>query len=107
MHPDGYPYPDSEAVVAVMKANRRSDTGPEVATRALLHRLGLRFRKDYLIKLPETRGVRADIAFSRQRLAVFIDGCFWHGCPEHGHMPRRNTHYWGPKLARNARRDKL
>ena len=47
--------------------------------------------------------MKADIVFTRRRVAVFIDGCFWHGCPEHA--PRVNTHYWGPKLARNVERD--
>jgi len=49
---------------------------------------------------------KVDIVFTRARVAVFIDGCFWHGCPEHGHTPRANTHYWVPKLARTAARDK-
>jgi DNA mismatch endonuclease (patch repair protein) len=103
---DGYPRPASAAVVAVMKGNRSRDTSPEVALRSLVHQLGLRFRKDYLIRLDGFR-VRADLAFPRRRIAVFVDGCFWHGCPEHGHQPRRNEHYWIPKLERNARRDGL
>ena len=51
--------------------------------------------------------MRPDIAFTRRRLAVFIDGCFWHGCPDHGTTPRSNTHYWGPKLARNVERENI
>lgn len=102
-----YPHPESDAVVAAMKANRRTDTRPEVVTRALLHARGFRFRKDYFVKLPGMRGVRVDIAFPKQRLAIFIDGCFWHGCPEHGHAPRRNQHYWLPKLKRNFQRDRV
>jgi DNA mismatch endonuclease (patch repair protein) len=50
--------------------------------------------------------VRPDVVFTRWRVAVFVDGCFWHGCPEHGNTPRRNVGYWGPKLERNAARDR-
>lgn len=53
----------------------------------------------------EGRIIRPDIAFTRYRLAVFLDGCFWHGCPEHGRPPKSNNSYWEPKLAKNARRD--
>lgn len=102
-----YPEPASSAVTAAMKGNRRADTKPEVAVRAELHRKGLRFRKDYFLPIREARGIRADIVFTRARVAVFIDGCFWHGCPDHGHAPRRNTRYWAPKLERNRRRDQL
>lgn len=102
-----YPKPASPAVTAVMRANRRAETRPEIAVRAHLHRLGLRFRKDHLLKLREARAVRADIVFTRPRIAVFIDGCFWHSCPDHGHEPRHNTSYWGPKLQRNRDRDRL
>ncbi|WP_268968304.1 very short patch repair endonuclease [Tomitella gaofuii] len=89
-----------------MAAIRRTDTKPEVQVRCALHRAGFRFRKDLPVV---TRGRRArpDIAFTRQRLAVFIDGCFWHCCPEHGRSPTINTGYWSPKLARNVERDKL
>jgi DNA mismatch endonuclease (patch repair protein) len=50
--------------------------------------------------------VKADIAFTRARVAVFVGGCFWHGCPDHGNTPKANTHYWGPKLKRNRARDR-
>lgn len=72
--------------------------------RSSLHRKGLRFRKDYSIRTRTLR-VRPDVVFPRLRLAVFIDGCFWHGCPEHGNLPSTNEAYWGPKLARNQQRD--
>jgi DNA mismatch endonuclease, patch repair protein len=101
---DEYPHPESAAVTAVMRGNHSRDTKPEVALRSALHRRGLRFRKDYAVTLADRR-VRIDVAFPRQRLAVFSDGCFWHCCPEHGHAARRNTHYWGPKFERNRRRD--
>jgi DNA mismatch endonuclease (patch repair protein) len=100
-----YPHPASAAVTTLMRANRRSGTKPEHLLRSELHRRGARFRKDYLIRAGEVR-IKADIVFPRQRVAVFVDGCFWHGCPDHGHLPRSNTHYWTPKLARNAARDK-
>lgn len=104
MRAEDYPHPTSDAVVAVMKGNRSRDTRPEVRLRSALHRRGLRFRKDYAVRLPD-RNVKVDVAFTRDRVAVFVDGCFWHGCPEHGHRPRKNTHYWGPKLDRNRARD--
>lgn len=101
-----YPHPTSAAVTAVMKGNRRVNTRPEVALRAALHRLGLRFRKQYLVRLPADRPVRIDVAFPRVKVAVFIDGCFWHSCPEHGRVPRVNQQYWPAKLARNRERDR-
>ena len=73
--------------------------------RSLLHRSGYRFRKDYPIRV-EKRLVRPDVAFTKRRIAVFIDGCFWHSCPEHGRQPSVNGHYWLPKLQRNAERDR-
>jgi DNA mismatch endonuclease (patch repair protein) len=87
-----------------MQAIRRADTKPEVALRSALHRLGYRFRKDYRINV-ETGWVRPDIVFTRQKLAIFVDGCFWHGCPEHGRAPKVNDWYWGPKFARTRDRD--
>lgn len=101
-----YPHPTSAAVTAAMKGNRRSDTRPEVALRSALHRRGLRFRKDVPIR-PAQRLRRVDVVFSAVRLAVFLDGCFWHGCPEHGNSPKVNTSYWSVKLSRNIERDAL
>lgn len=86
-----------------MQANRSRDTSPELAVRRLLHAAGLRYRVDYA---PLGGRRRADIVFTRQRIAVFIDGCFWHGCPEHASYPRANADYWLPKLRRNAERDR-
>jgi DNA mismatch endonuclease, patch repair protein len=88
-----------------MKGNRRADTKPELALRSALHARGLRFRKDLLVRASNGTRVKADIVFTRRRLAVFVDGCFWHGCPEHGHTPKANSHYWAPKLKRNRDRD--
>lgn len=88
-----------------MRGNRSRDTAPEIAIRSALHRLGLRFRKDFLIRAGGPRGIRTDIAFTRLRLAIFVDGCFWHGCPIHGRVPRANHDYWRAKLGRNSERD--
>jgi len=88
-----------------MLANRRRDTGPELRLRSLLHRRGLRFRRDFPVRL-EGRIARVDIAFTRQKLAVLVDGCFWHGCPQHSTIPVANRAYWVPKLARNVERDR-
>lgn len=88
-----------------MAAIKRSGTAPERLVRSALHRQGYRFRKD----LPLREGgmlIRPDIVFTRARVAVFIDGCFWHSCPEHGAAPRTNSTYWNPKLAGNAARDR-
>lgn len=88
-----------------MKANRRSNTKPELALRSALHALGYRYRKDFRLDLAARR-VRPDIAFTSRKVAVFIDGCFWHACPEHGSKPKNNEWYWSPKLARNVERDR-
>jgi DNA mismatch endonuclease, patch repair protein len=87
-----------------MRANPRRDTSPEVILRSHLHRAGLRFRKDLQLRVGASF-TRPDIVFPRQRLAVFIDGCFWHGCPRHGTTPKHNAWYWRPKLAANRARD--
>lgn len=86
-----------------MRANRSRDTKPELAVRRILHARGLRYRVAYR-PLADVRRT-ADLAFTRQKLAVFIDGCFWHSCPEHFWAPKTNTEYWQPKIAANARRD--
>jgi DNA mismatch endonuclease (patch repair protein) len=88
-----------------MRRNTKVDTKPELRLRSLLHSRGLRFRKNLLLRLNE-RTVRPDIVFTRQRLAVFVDGCFWHRCPQHGTSPRFNTSYWQGKLDRNVERDR-
>ncbi len=87
-----------------MMSNRRADTKPEVAFRSMLHRAGLRFRKDRYIKL-HRRGVKVDVVFSTARIALFVDGCFWHRCPEHATMPKSNSEYWRAKFERNIERD--
>lgn len=89
-----------------MAAIRRTDTKPELALRSALHAQGLRFRKDLRLDVGGVRP-RPDIVFTRVRVAVFVDGCFWHCCPEHSKPPSQNTDYWQPKLARNVERDRL
>jgi DNA mismatch endonuclease (patch repair protein) len=89
-----------------MRANRKTDTKPEVALRSALHRAGLRFGKNRAITVDEGRAIRVDIVFPRRRLAVFVDGCFWHRCPIHGVAPTRNASYWKLKLDRNVERDR-
>lgn len=80
------------------------DTAPELALRRLIHAAGLRYRVDRA-PLPGLRR-RADLVFGRARVAVFVDGCFWHGCPLHGVKPRTNAEWWRAKLDRNRARDR-
>jgi DNA mismatch endonuclease, patch repair protein len=97
------PSASSQAALARMRATRRRDTPAEVTIRRLLHARGLRFRVDCRV-VDGTRR-RADIAFSRAKVAVFIDGCFWHSCPRHGTRPKANAAWWTAKLDENCRRD--
>lgn len=87
-----------------MRAQARRDTKPELALRRELWRRGLRYRVDR----PPIAGMRrrADIVFSRQRVAVFVDGCFWHRCPQHSTIPKANRAWWTEKLDRNVARDR-
>jgi DNA mismatch endonuclease, patch repair protein len=87
-----------------MKAQRRRDTQPELALRRALWARGLRYRVDYQL-LPGLRR-RSDLAFITSRVAVFVDGCFWHRCPDHGSTPRANREWWEEKLDRNVDRDR-
>lgn len=100
-----HPQPLNEGRSRNMRAIRRTDTKPEIRLRALLHSQGFRFRKDLRIDLHNVR-VRPDIVFTRKRVAVFVDGCFWHICPIHGRQPEVNGWYWAPKLRRTMERDK-
>lgn len=100
-----YPLPADPAVSKRMKANGRRDSRAGSIIRSALHRHGLRFFVDRPVQLSD-RIVRPDIVFPRARLAVFIDGCYWHACPNHGTQPRRNREYWEPKLRRNVERDR-
>jgi len=93
----------SEGTRRSMLSNKARDTKPELAVRRALHAAGFRYRVDVRPSL-ELR-TRADIVFTRQKIAVFIDGCFWQGCPVHATRPKRNSDYWVPKLQRNMERD--
>src|SRR5665213_3912940 len=99
------PFASTEAAQRRFANQRRQDTKPEVALRQELHRRGLRFRLDRPI-VPGTKRRRVDIVFSRAKVAVFVDGCFWHGCPEHARREHDvNGWYWPGKIAGNRARD--
>lgn len=88
---------------ASMRSNKGRDTSPELTVRRRLHACGMRFRVS-VRPLPTVRRT-ADIVFTRARVAVFVDGCFWHGCPEHYQAPARNSEFWTEKRRRNRERD--
>lgn len=89
---------------ARMSRQRRRDTAPEMALRKELHRRGRRF----FVDRPPLPGVRrrADLVFPRRRVAVYVDGCFWHRCPVHATAPKKNAEWWDAKLAGNVQRDR-
>ncbi|MFF3344943.1 very short patch repair endonuclease [Streptomyces sp. NPDC002779] len=87
-----------------MSRQASRDTRPELVVRRLLHAAGLRYRVHYPV--PGMRRRSMDIAFSRLRIAVFLDGCYWHGCPQHATHPRSNAEWWRVKLERNIARDR-
>jgi DNA mismatch endonuclease (patch repair protein) len=87
-----------------MSTAKRRDTAPEIALRRAAHALGLRYRVAFPVPGQKRRTI--DLAFPHQKVAVFVDGCFWHGCPEHGTSPRQNSEWWQRKLAANAARDR-
>jgi DNA mismatch endonuclease (patch repair protein) len=93
----------SEAVRAVMRANKGRDTRPERALRSALHARGMRYRVNAR-PLPEVRRT-ADVVFPGQRIAVFLDGCFWHGCPEHHRPASKNSEFWSSKIEGTKARD--
>ena len=86
-----------------MSKLRRRDTLPELTLRRELHRRGLRYRLQQ--KVPGNNRRTIDITLTRARVAVYVDGCFWHGCPEHLHQPRHNGTWWEWKITNNRRRD--
>lgn len=87
-----------------MSRQKSRDTAPEIAVRRLLHARGVRYRVD--VKLEPDMRTRADLAWRGLKLAVFIDGCFWHGCPEHATRPAANRDWWAQKLDANIARDR-
>lgn len=95
------PAASSPAVQSFMSRQRRRDTAPEMALRRALHARGARYR----VQLTGLPG-RPDVALTRARVAVFVDGCFWHRCPVHGVAPKSNAAWWQAKLNRNVERDR-
>lgn len=87
-----------------MRNTRSRDTPPELAIRRLLHARGLRYRVDARPEKGLNR--KADLVFGPARVAVFVDGCFWHACPEHGSAPKTNAAWWAEKLRANVERDR-
>lgn len=87
-----------------MQSNKRRDTKPELALRRAVHALGLRYRVDAK-PLAELRR-RADMVFPGTKVAVFLDGCFWHGCPEHHTVAKANATFWADKVSGNRERDR-
>jgi DNA mismatch endonuclease (patch repair protein) len=87
-----------------MRSNKSRDTKPELALRSAVHALGLRYRvaAKPLAELRRT----ADLVFPRARVAVFLDGCFWHGCPQHHTVASANAKFWADKVAGNRARDR-
>lgn len=98
------PKPASDGVSRRMSVTPQKDTSAEMAVRKRLHGMGFRYRVDYPI-LKKPRRV-ADIVFPGIQIAIFVDGCFWHGCPEHGTWPKRNADFWRNKILTNQARDK-
>ena len=98
----GTPPASSEAIRVRMSNTKRRDTKPELELRSALHHMGFRFRVDVAI---DGSRRRSDIVFASDRVVVYVDGCFWHGCPEHGTIPKQNRQWWIDKLAANRARD--
>jgi DNA mismatch endonuclease (patch repair protein) len=99
----GVPAPSSEEASHRMRATRQRNTQAELDLQAALDHLGLRYTVDQS-PLPELRR-RADLLFEPERVAVFVDGCFWHGCPLHGSWPKAHAQWWREKILANRSRD--
>lgn len=98
------PEPLDNVVRRRMQRQRRRDTSLELNIRRRLHALGYRFRVDY--RMASSLRCRGDVVFTRQKVVVFVDGCFWHGCPEHATTPKNNAAWWKAKLTANVERDR-
>ena len=99
------PAASSAVVSRVMKRVKTKDTAPETAIRKRLFAAGIRFRVQYKPDHPKLGRASIDIAFPKHKIAVFVDGCFWHACPEHGAVPKANNAWWADKLKSNVARD--
>jgi DNA mismatch endonuclease (patch repair protein) len=102
--PSNRPEPLDDSIRRRMQHQRRRDTLLEVRIRKALHSAGFRFRVDY--RPEKTLRCRGDIVFTRRKVIVFIDGCFWHGCPIHATAPANNAEWWRKKLDDNIERDR-
>jgi DNA mismatch endonuclease (patch repair protein) len=100
----GVPPPSSDDVRRRMQATGQRDTAAELAIRSILHGMGMRYRVDRA-PVPGLRR-RADLVFATAKVAVFIDGCFWHGCPEHATWPKAHGDWWRAKILENGQRDR-
>lgn len=96
------PVPKSEAVSRVMSSNKAKNTSPELILRKAIYSAGLR---GYRLHSKKVLG-KPDIIFVKKKIAIFVDGCFWHGCKKHASVPRTNVLFWKEKIARNKERDK-
>ncbi|MFV2144060.1 very short patch repair endonuclease [Isoptericola sp. G70] len=103
-HVPPHPGSSSAGVSRRMSAARRRDTAAELALRRELFARGLRYRVAFPV--PGQRRRTIDVAFTRAKVAIFVDGCFWHGCPEHGTTPKANSEWWSVKLTANRERDR-
>jgi DNA mismatch endonuclease (patch repair protein) len=103
MNPRKQSWASSDRARNVMRGNRSRDTRPELAVRSAVHRRGLRYRVSAR-PLPNIRR-SADLVFAKARVAIFVDGCYWHGCPEHYVPSLSNQEYWNEKISRNRARD--
>lgn len=97
------PTPSSKAALNRMKAAKPRDTAPEKALRSELYKRSLSYRID--VRPVKELNRRADIVFRSTKVAVFVDGCFWHGCPKHGTQAKANAEFWKNKIKRNQERD--
>lgn len=97
------PVASSNAALNRMKAAKPRDTTPEMALRQVLQEMGFAFSVDF--SPIEGLRRRVDILFVEERVAVMIDGCYWHGCPQHGTWPKQNAEFWKAKIKANKRRD--
>jgi DNA mismatch endonuclease, patch repair protein len=98
------PSASSDVVRRVMQANRSFNTTPEARLRSALHQLGIRFRKH--VNVDSEVKCKADVVFRRVRTCIFVDGCYWHGCPKHFQNPKANHAWWKEKIADNRNRDR-
>ncbi|GAA1899049.1 very short patch repair endonuclease [Williamsia serinedens] len=96
--------PPTDVVRRQMSSQKTSGTSIEVEVRRRLHAMGFRFRVDQ--KLLSDHRFRGDLSWRGRRLVVFLDGCFWHGCPSHGNLPKRNSDWWRRKFDANRERDR-